>query len=433
MAVTGITSDGHFVIDDRIDDSGRMVVDAVNRLLDDGTTWTHIPQTFTQATDDTVSLVESLTNDQTVAPVVTGITADGRFVFSDLVDDTGRRVVAAASSGAVGMMIDGTTYVLIPPPFGGFTKALADTVALAESFTRAVATTKEENLALVEALAKSVSRAAADSLGLSEADSAQVQKRLEEDLGISEALTARQVRLLHFEDSLSLEENLSGGVVLPEFDETFTLSESMRAELIKNFTEALALNEVFLRVTGKRLSDSLGFSETFTALSVKLKALAETLTLTETLAKRVIRAVAEQVTLSESFAAVPSTGGGSTFSQTGADNLGLSEQVTRVGGRPVGDTAELTEAWQLSTTKVIGELAGLTEGVQFAVARVLGIAEQIALTELLQPLVVRLLGLGDDLTLGESLSASVTSAGVRHVGLTVTESSYLATSVEVRP
>ena len=37
MAVTGRTVDGAFVFDDIIDSRGRRVIDATNRILDDGT------------------------------------------------------------------------------------------------------------------------------------------------------------------------------------------------------------------------------------------------------------------------------------------------------------------------------------------------------------------------------------------------------------
>jgi len=37
MAVTGRTTDGALVFDDTIDDRGRLVIDSVNHILQDGT------------------------------------------------------------------------------------------------------------------------------------------------------------------------------------------------------------------------------------------------------------------------------------------------------------------------------------------------------------------------------------------------------------
>lgn len=37
MAVTGYSTDGAIVFDDAVDDRGRLVIDATNRILSDGT------------------------------------------------------------------------------------------------------------------------------------------------------------------------------------------------------------------------------------------------------------------------------------------------------------------------------------------------------------------------------------------------------------
>lgn len=473
--LTGLTSDGHFVADNLLDDRGRRVtavaVVGAPGLLEDGTQWFYIPQSSSANVSDSVSLVEafnksvgivktdtaaltealtkaaaaakadtvslgeSLTSQVTSGPLtVTGIAVDGSLVFSDLIDNQGRRVVAIATPGVLGMLVDGTQYVTFSEAgLPDFLKSVADTVALNESFQRAVATTKQETLSLIETLAKAVSRSSGDALGLSETERFQVQKRVQEDLGISEALTARQVRLKSFSETVGLTEVLSGGTVLPEFVETFSMTESMKAVAQKNFAEAISVNELFRRVTGKRITESIGLTENFTALAVKLKSISESVALTETLSKRVIRAVAEQVTLNENLAAVPSTGGGTQVSQSVADTVALTETLGRTAGRQTSDNVGLAEAWQMSATKVINELAGFTEDLQFRLARVLGVAEQIALTEVLQPIVVRILPTAEDLALAESLSVAVTSVGVRHVGITVFETVYLNSFVELRP
>lgn len=83
MAVTGITADGHFVFDDKIDDTGRRVVGL--RRLEDGTSY--------------VAATQALN--------ITAVTMDGHFVFNNLIDDMGRRVIDTVNK----LLEDGTRYI----------------------------------------------------------------------------------------------------------------------------------------------------------------------------------------------------------------------------------------------------------------------------------------------------------------------------------